>query len=101
MYTFIYQNTVNHDWFKADVHSSGISSTYIRIGFEIDAKAQKGEYRYFLIPHTDGVIKVVNNKIYVDGQEIIPLCSGLLLYGEYNHTEQQYNKETEFIQYGG
>lgn len=102
--TVIFQSTFSKEWFKKDMDDLLDSGQYYHfLDFQFPSGMPQGEWRYYVYPYIDGEVKVENNKIYIDGVETAPEASGLLQYGEYTNpvSENEYNKQDEFIQYEG
>ena len=66
-------------------------------------KGQSGELqtiqKVYVLPKTDEEITADNNHVYIGGNEVEPLATGLMVLGHYKNPNSQYNKKDTFIQY--
>lgn len=99
-YSIVIQNTTGKQYFSSGFTDLEDSKIYYHIeDFVFPDGYPDGEYRYYIIPHTDKEITADNNHIYVDGKEVDVIATGLMVLGEYKNPNSQYNKKETFIQY--
>ena len=99
-YKILIQNTTDKQYFVSGFTDQEDSKIYYHIEeFVFPEGYPDGEYRYYVIPKTSEEITADNNHIYVAGEEIEPLATGLMVLGEYSKPVDQYNKKDTFIQY--
>lgn len=102
-YSLIIASTFTRNWFKTDVVDMEDSSIYFHFeNFNFPNNFKQGEYRYFLVPFCSGYV-LENNKVYLDGEEILPLATGLIQYGAYKSRNDYYtgNNEKKYLEYEG
>lgn len=99
-YKILIQNTTDKKYFVMPITDLDDSEIYYHVkGFVFPEGWPDGEYNYFIMPFTEGEITVDNHLIYVDGKEVEPLATGLIVLGNYKPTATQYNNKETFIQY--
>lgn len=99
-YSILIQNTTDKKYFSSGFTDQEDSQIYYHIeDFVFPDGYADGEYRYYVLSKTDKEITADNNHIYVDGEEVEPLATGLMVLGEYKKPVDQYNKKETFIQY--
>ncbi len=101
-YSLIIAQTFGKNWFQTDEVDVGDSQIYFHFeNFNFPNNFKQGEYRYFLVPFCSGYV-LENNKVFLDGEEILPLATGLIQYGPYKRENSYYgNNEKRFIEYEG
>ena len=99
-YSIVIQNTTDKRYFTSGFTDQEDSKIYYHIEeFVFPEGYAEGEYRYYVLPKTDEEITADNNHVYIGGNEVEPLATGLMVLGHYKNPNSQYNKKDTFIQY--
>lgn len=102
-YSLIIASTFNKNWFQTDEVDAEDSSIYYHFkNYKFPADYGPGEYRYYVMPFCSGYV-LENNKVYLDGEEVLPFATGLIQYGAYERENSYYtgNNEKKYIEYEG
>ena len=99
-YKLVIQNTTDKQYFSSGFTDVEDSKIYFHLeDFVFPDGYPDGEYRYYVMPFTEKEITADNDHIYFDGEEVEPIATGLMVLGEYQNTNSQYNNKETFIQY--
>lgn len=104
-YTLIIQHTVSKQVYSYLLEDLAPESMYIKFHLVLDEGTEDGEYQYVLVENPDEADVEINvNDIFkstINGNQITIADNGLLRVGDYKETDITYNKEQEYICYGG